>query len=58
MKLIWNEFENAWECSACGALYGKDEVQRVFGYDEQTTKHFNESHCMDCGCIWAIAEID
>lgn len=56
MKLVWNDGENAWICSECGAIYGEDEVRRVFNYDEQTAEHFIESYCMDCGCTWTTAE--
>ena len=52
MKLIWNELECAWECSECGALYSKEEVERVFGYNTQVPERFTESYCMDCGCQW------
>lgn len=57
MKLVWNELENAWECSECGALYSSEEVERVFGYNEQVPEHFTESYCMDCGCQWDEAEM-
>ena len=57
MKLIWNELENGWECSECGALYSAEEVERVFGYREQVSKNFDESYCMDCGCAWTEVEI-
>jgi len=52
MKLVWNELECAWECSECGALYSKEEVERVFGYNTQVPERFTESYCMDCGCQW------
>lgn len=57
MKLVWNEIENAWECSECGALYSKEEVERVFGFDTQVPENFAESYCMDCGCQWDEAEM-
>ena len=52
MKLVWNDLEQGWECSGCGALYSEDEVQRVFGYDKQIPKNFCTCYCMDCGCPW------
>ena len=57
MKLVWNEVECAWECSECGSLYSKEEVERVFGFRNQVPEHFTESYCMDCGCAWAEAEM-
>lgn len=58
MKLVWNEVEEGWICSNCGAIYGTDEVNRVFGFDEQSPDRFYESYCMDCGCLWENAEKD
>ena len=49
MKLVWNELECGWECSECGAIYGEDEVARMFQFDTQIPKHFIDSYCMDCG---------
>ena len=57
MKLIWNEVEQAWECSECKSLYSDYEVERVFGYSTQIPKNFNESYCMDCGCMWEEAKM-
>ena len=57
MKLVWNELENAWECSECGALYSNEEVERVFGYNTQIPENFTESYCMDCGCQWNEADM-
>lgn len=50
MRLKWNNLECGWECSECGALYGENEVERIFGYNPQTAENFNKGyHCMDCG---------
>lgn len=57
MKLIWNEVENAWECSECGSLYCDGEVERAFGYKTLVPENFVESYCMDCGSVWTEAEM-
>lgn len=49
MKLVWNDLELGWECSDCGAIYGEEEVARMFNYDEQTSQNFTAGYCMDCG---------
>ena len=50
MQLKWNYIECGWECSDCGALYGEEEVARIFQFDNQIPKNFIEGyHCMDCG---------
>ena len=49
MKLVWNELECGWECSDCGAIYGEEEVARMFDYNTQDANHFHEGYCMDCG---------
>ena len=49
MKLVWDELECGWKCSDCGALYGEDEVARMFDYNLQTAKNFHDGYCMDCG---------
>ena len=49
MKLVWNDLECGWECSECGALYGEEEVARLFNFDEQVPKNFTVGYCMDCG---------
>ena len=58
MKLIWNDCENGWVCSECGAIYGTDEVERAFGYNNQKPENFSESYCMDCGCLWEEAAVE
>ena len=57
MKLVWNEVECGWECSDCGALYSKEEVERVFNFHNQVSENFTESYCMDCGCCWVEAKM-
>lgn len=49
MKLVWNELECGWECSDCGAIYGEEEVARMFDYNVQSAKNFHDGYCMDCG---------
>lgn len=49
MTLKWNEIEHGWVCSDCGAIYGDEEVQRLFGFDDQIPENFCEGYCMDCG---------
>lgn len=49
MTLVWNELECGWECSDCGAIYGEEEVARMFDYNVQNVNTFNEGYCMDCG---------
>ena len=49
MKLVWNDLECAWVCSECGAIYGEEEVARMFGYNIQEAKNFTGGYCMDCG---------
>ena len=49
MKLEWNELECGWECPECGALYGEEEVARMFMFDAQTPEKFTDGYCMDCG---------
>ena len=49
MKLVWNDLELGWECSDCGAIYGEEEVARMFNYNEQTANNFTGGYCMDCG---------
>ena len=58
MELVWNEVEHAWVCSECGAIYGEDEVTRVFGFSDQKPNNFAESYCMDCGCQWTEAVVE
>ena len=54
--LKWNVGEQAWVCSKCGAIYGREEVARAFSYGEQNNDTFMESHCMDCGVKWEKCE--
>ena len=49
MKLVWEVSECGWICSECGARYSKEEVARMFNYNEQTPENFFPSYCMDCG---------
>ena len=50
MQLKWNDIECGWECSECGALYGEEEVARIFQFGDQIPKNFVEGcYCMDCG---------
>lgn len=49
MKLVWNDVENGWECSECGALYENEEVARLFMFGEQVENNFVGGYCMDCG---------
>ncbi len=49
MKLVWNDVENGWECSECGALYDNEEVARLFMFGEQVENNFVGGYCMDCG---------
>lgn len=49
MKLVWNELELGWECSDCGAIYGEEEVARMFDYNTQNAENFHSGYCMDCG---------
>lgn len=58
MKIVWNEVENAWQCSECSSLYSSEEVERAFGYNVQIPRNFSESYCMDCGCLWAEAVVE
>lgn len=54
--LKWNVGEQAWICSECGAIYGREEVARAFSYGEQNSDTFMKSHCMDCGVEWEECE--
>ena len=56
MKLVWNDSEQGWICSNCGSIYSEEEVQRVFGYNYQSSENFDDGYCMDCGCHWTEAE--
>ena len=56
MKLVWNEIECGWECSECGALYGDEEVARLFMFDKLTVENFAGGYCMDCGV--SLDEVD
>ena len=48
--LKWNNIENCWECSDCGARFSREEVARMFDYQAtQTRDKFTEGYCMDCG---------
>jgi hypothetical protein len=60
MKLVWEESEQGWICSECGARYSKDEVARAFdyNYEEQVPENFSEIYCMDCGCLFSEAVIE
>lgn len=49
MKLVWNDIECGWVCSECGAIYGEDEVVRMFDYNDQSVENFHDGYCMDCG---------
>lgn len=50
MQLVWNDLECGWVCSDCGAIYGSEEVARMFNFDVQVPKNFIEGfYCMDCG---------
>jgi hypothetical protein len=49
MQLVWNDLECGWVCSECGAIYGEEEVARMFQFSDQIPKNFMESYCMDCG---------
>lgn len=49
MKLVWSISECGWICDECGAIYGEEEVARMFDYNDQTARNFNDGYCMDCG---------
>lgn len=57
MKLVWEESERGWICNSCGARYSKEEVARMFDYNEQTPENFTESYCMDCGGLFSEVKI-
>lgn len=58
--LKYSETECAWICSECGAVYGPEELARMFDYvsdlEEQKALAdngvFTSSYCMDCGTFW------
>ena len=56
--LKWNEFENGFECSECGGLYGEDELSRVFSYNGIRKENFTSCHCMDCGTLWLGVDME
>lgn len=59
MKLVWNDGECGWVCSECSAIYGEEEVARMFNYDEQIPKNFMEGfYCMDCGGIFTEVVVE
>lgn len=49
MKLVWNDVECGWVCEQCGAIYGNEEVERLFSFDNQVPENFYGGYCMDCG---------
>lgn len=64
-KLLYNELEQGWECSECGAIYSSDEVARVFDYQtsdiEEQKSYVNKPtpvscYCMDCGTYWDMLD--
>lgn len=58
-KLIWNELKGGWRgwrCERCDALYGTEEVARMFNYDFQTEDNFVSGYCMDCGTFFEEIE--
>lgn len=59
--LKYSETECAWICSECGAVYGPEELARVFDYSSTELEEqkyladkgiFTPCHCMDCGILW------
>lgn len=50
-KLIWNQEENKWQCSKCGATFYKHELERCFDFNEQVEDNFVPFYCMDCGTM-------
>lgn len=51
-KLRYNKLECAYVCPDCGAIFGDDEIARVFGFGPKTRENFEPSYCMDCGTHW------
>lgn len=49
--LQWNEVENCWECTNCGARFSNNEVARLFSDKIQIPENFFGGYCMDCGAF-------
>ena len=63
-KLKYDELEQGWVCCECGAIYGTEEIRRLFNYDNEEDEvlrkrkpnELSPIFCMDCGML--ITEVE